>query len=480
VVVRVGWWILVLAVVVLSRPAASETIVGLRGRDDAGLARILAAQERNSGLGWLTPGGFAARFGAAPRTVRRVSRWLHGAGCTVQRVGRQFVRCRRGDPGSPPRDVAALVDGMVDTSAFTVVTRSTFTPSSTGTRGDFYFSPTEFWRAYGLDHGSAAGLDGSGVTIGLLAASQIGTDDLAAFRRFFALPPANFEQSPGLRTGDIPEAEAALDTSWAGATAPAAKVFLAVALSPSDAHRLLVASNVADVISSSIDLCPTTHRARAQGNRLIAQTLRQARAQGQTVLIASGDSGTRDCADGGHGLLASSPLVLAVGGTSPTPTVDASGTVTAYGSETTWNDGTDASGGGPTAFARPAYQHGSGRASGKRTLPDVAFPASAVYPIVVEGSRILAGGTSAAAPAWAGVIARLVQQEGRRVGFINARLYELGHAQQHGGAAVFHDVVTGNNKVGMARGYPAGPGYDFATGWGSIDAAALLDAFAAP
>src|SRR5262249_57828137 len=102
-----------------------------------------------------------------------------------------------------------------------------------------------------------------------------------------------------------------------------------------------------------VDLCPSTRGARAAGNRLVARALRQARAQGQTVLVASGDTGTHDCADGGHGLLASSPLVLAVGGTQPTPVVDAAGTVTSYGTETLWNDGNNASGGGAPAPARP-------------------------------------------------------------------------------------------------------------------------------
>jgi len=137
-----------------------------------------------------------------------------------------------------------------------------------------------------------------------------------------------------------------------------------------------------------------------------------------------------------------------------------------------WNDGAGASsGGGRTTFPRPLYQRGVGW---RRTIPDVAFPASSVYPIILRGQRLLAGGTSAAAPAWAGVVARVAQLRGRRVGFLNPALYRLGRVQQRGGAAVFHDVVTGNNG-----GFAAGPGYDLATGWGSIDGAALFDALAA-
>ena len=132
------------------------------------------------------------------------------------------------------------------------------------------------------------------------------------------------------------------------------------------------------------------------------------------------------------------------------------------------------SGGGRTTFRRPSYQRGVGA---KRVIPDVAFPASGVYPIIVRGRGLLAGGTSAAAPAWAGVVARLVQHEGGRVGFLNPQLYRIGRAQLHGGPAVFHDVVVGDNGTSLAPGFSARPGYDFATGWGSVDGAALLDVF---
>src|SRR5207244_4162166 len=138
-------------------------------------------------------------------------------------------------------------------------------------------------------------------------------------RTRFGLPPADFIQSSGPRTGDSFEAEAVLDTTWAGAVAPAARLFLAVAASVEEAYRLLIASNTPDVISSSLDICPPNRRVRTQANRLLARALRRALAQGQTALIASGDSGSHVCPDGGFGLLASSPLVTAVGGTSPMP-----------------------------------------------------------------------------------------------------------------------------------------------------------------
>jgi len=472
---------IVLSLLLVPALAAADVVVGLRGRDDAGLARLVAAQRTPTDAAagrWLTPAEFGVRYGAPAVAIRSVSRWLRSRGCAVQRLsGGQFVRCRHGVPGKVPGALRPLIDGMVDPSHLELVQRSPVArPESVAGNGAFYFSPTEFARTYGLDRGAAAGLDGRGVMIGLLAISQIATADLAAFRTRFGLPPADFVQSGGPRTGDIAEAEAMLDTTWSGAVAPAARLFLAVSATVEEAYTLLIASNTPDVISSSVDLCPAKRGVRGAANRLLARVLRQAAVQGQTVLVASGDTGPHECRDGGFGLLASSPLVTAVGGTTPMPVVDANGLATAYGSESVWNGGGVSSGGGRTALPRPSYQRGGSR----RTIPDVAFPAAGVYPIIVEGQRLLAGGTSAAAPAWAGVVARLVQQEGRRVGFLNPRLYEIGRTQRRGGTAVFHDVVVGNNGITGARGFAAKPGYDLATGWGSVDAAALLDVFSGP
>src|SRR5262249_17299922 len=159
---------------------------------------------------------------------------------------------------------------------------------------------------------------------------------------------------------------------------------------------------------------------RAAGNRALAHILRQARAQGQTVLVASGDKGDRDCTPGRFGLLASSPLVATVGGTAPQTVLDSGSNALRSGAESVWHAGGGVSGGGGRArVPRPGYQRGHGS---QRTVPDVAFPGAAVFPIVWDGNHVPVGGTSAAAPAWAGLVARLVQLRGRRVGFLNPAL----------------------------------------------------------
>jgi kumamolisin len=88
------------------------------------------------------------------------------------------------------------------------------------------------------------------------------------------------------------------------------------------------------------------------------------------------------------------------------------------------------------------------------------------------------GGTSAAAPTWAGAIAQLNQVLGRRVGFLNRELYSLGQEQQRGGAAVFHDITQGSSTFNGVRGFVAGPGYDLVTGWGSMNGPEFFAAFA--
>jgi kumamolisin len=165
--------------------------------------------------------------------------------------------------------------------------------------------------------------------------------------------------------------------------------------------------------------------------------------------------------------------VTAVGGTTPSSSSPAA--VVSYGSEVVWQDGPLASGGGTSTLPRPTWQNGL--KSTRRTVPDVALAAAAVYPIPQNGAVLCCvEGTSAAAPAWAGLVAMLNQQKGTPAGLLNPKLYELGKAQARGGTAVFFDIVQGSNSTTQAKGFPAKPGYDLATGWGSPNVAALLPA----
>ncbi|HXN49217.1 MAG TPA: protease pro-enzyme activation domain-containing protein [Bryobacteraceae bacterium] len=195
-------------------------------------------------------------------------------------------------------------------------------------------------------------------------------------------------------------------------------------------------------------------------------------AQGQNIFVAAGDSSkwsTRNPA-----WPADDVYITSVGGTD-LATASAAGP---WASETAWVDG----GGGitPDGFAIPSWQTAAaaGCASCSKTLrngPDVAANANFTFYVCADQttcSANLYGGTSFAAPIWAGYLALANQQAvattGKTLGFINPALYSLGAGS--GYSAAFHDITSGNN------GFSATVGYDLATGWGSPNAAGLINA----
>jgi kumamolisin len=194
---------------------------------------------------------------------------------------------------------------------------------------------------------------------------------------------------------------------------------------------------------------------------------------GVSICVASGDNGATDGVSDGEDHVdfpASSPSVLGCGGT----LLEASGNKVTE--EDVWSD--SSSGGGATGggvsefFALPSWQQGAKVPTAPngfvgRGVPDVAGDADpdSGYEIVVDGQKVVVGGTSAVAPLWAGLIALMDQKLGKPVGYMNPLLY---------GATVgatFHDITSGNND-----GYSAGAGWDPCTGLGSPDGVKLLSA----
>jgi hypothetical protein len=117
-----------------------------------------------------------------------------------------------------------------------------------------------------------------------------------------------------------------------------------------------------------------------------------------------------------------------------------------------------------------------------RDVPDVSLTAAIhdAYLFNLNGQLYLVGGTSAAAPTMAGILAMTVQHAGARLGNANPTFYGLAANQGNGGAAVFHDVTSGNNTVPGVSGFNAGTGYDPATGLGSVDAFQLVNHWSDP
>ncbi|KVH78338.1 peptidase S53 [Burkholderia ubonensis] len=241
------------------------------------------------------------------------------------------------------------------------------------------------------------------------------------------------------------------------------------------AFNRAVSDNVAKVINVSLGWCETD--ANADGTLdAEEQIFTTAAAQGQTFSVSSGDEGVYECNNRGYpdgsnytvSWPASSPHVLAIGGTTLYTT--SSG---AFSNETVWNEGLDgngklwATGGGvSTILPAPSWQSGS-----NRQLPDVSFDAAqstGAY-IYNYGQLQQIGGTSLSAPLFSGFWARILAANGTGLGFPAGNLY---NAIPSHPSLVRYDVTSGNNGY-QGYGYTAGQGWDYTTGFGSLNIANL-------
>ncbi|KVO22515.1 protease pro-enzyme activation domain-containing protein [Burkholderia ubonensis] len=241
------------------------------------------------------------------------------------------------------------------------------------------------------------------------------------------------------------------------------------------AFNRAVSDNVAKVINVSLGWCETD--ANADGTLdAEEQIFTTAAAQGQTFSVSSGDEGVYECNNRGYpdgsnytvSWPASSPHVLAIGGTTLYTT--SSG---AFSNETVWNEGLDgngklwATGGGvSTILPAPSWQSGS-----NRQLPDVSFDAAqstGAY-IYNYGQLQQIGGTSLSAPLFSGFWARILAANGTGLGFPAGNFY---NAIPSHPSLVRYDVTSGNNGY-QGYGYTAGQGWDYTTGFGSLNIANL-------
>jgi len=269
-----------------------------------------------------------------------------------------------------------------------------------------------------------------------------------------------------------------LDIEVIGALAPKADIVVYFAPN-TDAGFLDAISDAAHAspapVALSISWGQSEDAWTVQARTAFDQALADAAALGVTVTVAAGDDGSTDRATDGKSHVdfpASSPHALACGGTRLLAD-PATGTVTA---ETVWDNGVGkgATGGGVSdAFGVPTWQATVGvptRAGAPgRGVPDVAGVADPQtgYQVRVDGRDLVIGGTSAVAPLWAALLARLAQSTGRRFGLLQPALYASVPAGAV--AAGFRDITTGSNGA-----YTAGPGWDPCTGLGVPDGTALL------
>jgi kumamolisin len=334
-----------------------------------------------------------------------------------------------------------------------------------------------------------ANTTGSGQTIGILELSggYIASDLATYFKNLGIATPTitavSVDGAANSPTGDPSGAdgEVELDIEVSGAVAPSAKI--AVYFSPNTDQGFLDALTTAvhdtklqpSVVSISWGGPESSWTQQALTS--FNSACEDASTIGVTILVASGDDGSTDGASSGTPTVdfpASSPYVLACGGTKLT----LSGTK--ISSEQAWNElsvNEGATGGGVSEFfALPSYQQSAGVPKAPngfvgRGVPDVAGDADpeSGYNVLVDGQQTVIGGTSAVAPLWAGLLARINQSLGKNVGYLNPLLYTKNVE------ATLHDITVGNNGS-----YSAGPGWDACTGLGTPDGAALLAALTSP
>ena len=398
----------------------------------------------------------------------------------------------------------------------------TSTPNAEGTEtapdvgfGTAY-TPQQMRAAYGVTPLYEKGFRGKGQTVIIIDSFGSPTlqDDLRIFDQQFDLPDVNLQVLAPL--GTVPfdsgnaemagwQQETTLDVETVHAIAPDASII--VLTSPVDEtegvqglpeflklEQYAVDRHLGSIISQSFGASEAS-LSDAAGQAEIAQWdtfYQQAVTQNHmTVFSASGDNGAADClavdtSQGGcatyttsasTGFPADSPWVVAVGGTTLT---DNGGSF----EEVAWSSNGGASGGGFSQFySIPSYQAGLPASSlselnGRRGVPDVAASADpgAQLAIYVSGHWTIIGGTSAATPLWAGVMAVANQVAGRPLGYINPALYKVASSSAYPSA--FRDVTSGDNTFHgggeTVQGYEAGAGWDAVTGLGAPNAASLI------
>lgn len=486
--------------------------------------RRLIAQHRV-----ITPALYEARYSPRPSLVRTTMRALQGYGLSaswqpgsatmeasgpaseVERAfsvslaryraparaagGRVSFHAPTGPPTLPEalRPVVSSVLGLDDYSS--IAPAGSSDPGGGGQCGASSpagaggFTPSQVAGFYDFGPLYRGGLDGSGQTVVFLEVDGYSQSDLDTFARTFGLPAYNlvgpvYNQAWGtsgpLPFPGCPVSETNLDLQVVHAMAPAAR--LVVYDSGTSGAQLTATLSAAvqaypkAIFSISVGGCAQPEDAA----HAFDAVFRQLASTGGSAFVASGDLGAYDCGPGKPAIdyPGGNPLVTDVGGTTAFL-----GQGSTYGEEAAWGSPVELAGDGgglSTVYSRPGWQKGPGVSNsysdGKRQVPDVSAIADSNtgWDVVGGGGWEVIGGTSAGAPLWAALAALADQTLANRhlpaIGFANPALYDFGSNPARFPAPAFHDVTLGNNLY-----YPATKGWDFATGWGSPDASALVD-----
>jgi hypothetical protein len=500
---------------------------------------------------WLTPDEFGQQFGASDADVQAVTDWLESYGFQVQPAskGRTLIEFS-GNAGQVrnafhteihkfvvngqehwanaseqqiPVALASAVAGVSTLHNFISAPQvsvadthvpATFTPGSsvpqfTAGGGAYYLAPGDYATIYNAKPLYPA-ITGAGTTIAVVGRTNINAADVIAFRSLLGLPanPPNIIVN-GPDPGDLgggEEAEAVLDTSWAGAIATGATIDLVVSQTTSTtdgvdlSEAYIIDHNLANVMTESFGSCEASFTSAQE--MALSSLAQQAAAQGITYTVSAGDAGSAGCdnfdsetsATGPISVngLGSTPYHVAVGGTqfnehglpslywSPNNSSTGSSALS-YIPEDVWNanctgatcgTGSILAGGGGASvfFAKPAWQTSVAGipADGARDVPDVSLTAAGhdAYLLCLDGSCNSSSpafyavyGTSAAAPSFAGIVALINQKTKSRQGQLAPELYYLAASESLSACngsntaslpaanCIFHDVTIGTNAV---------------------------------
>jgi hypothetical protein len=367
------------------------------------------------------------------------------------------------------------------------------TPRTGSGSGGAYVG-TDFRYAYA----PGTALNGAGQMVGLAEFDGFYSNDIVAYENLLPGSPrvplqtVLLDSFSGNMASTIGNLEVSLDIEMAIAMAPGLSEIVVFEGNPASGHFIpndvlnsMAASNMVRNLSCSWGWS-------GGPNATTENIFLQMAAQGQSFFNASGDSDAFTAGQvdnsGFPGVPSSSPNITQVGGT----TLTMSGLGAAYASETVWNRGyvtndnqyEGSSGGISSYYSLPIWQQGINMTTNlgsttQRNIPDVAMTAENVYVKYGNGSSKTVGGTSCAAPLWAGFLALVNQQAaavGRAsIGFANPSIYALAKGTNY--ASCFHDTTTGNNFWSSSpTNYPATSGYDLCTGWGTPAGTNLINA----
>jgi kumamolisin len=486
------------------RPEYPGRVVGDADSDEQATATVVV-RSKHPGLpppGELSREAFAEAYGADPADLQKVESFAKEHGLTVLEAsaarrsvvvrgsvaqlsaafGVSLKRCEgdggpiRGRQGSlsVPAGLAGVVEAVLGLDnrpqAEARVRIAPYAATS--------FTPLQVARLYDFP----AGEDGGGQCVGIveLGGGFSQADFTAYLANLKVKAPAvtvvsvdGATSAPGQDTDA--DVEVMLDVEIVGATAPGASIAMYFAPNTDAGFLDAVTTAVHDTANRpsviSISWGSAEPNWTQQALNALNSAIAAASAMAISVCVASGDGGSSDGVSDGAAHVdfpASSPYAMGCGGTT------LAGTGSTISSETTWSD----SGGGVSAiFALPSWQSKANvpakppGTSGGRGVPDVAGDAdpNSGFRIRVDGSDMVAGGTSAVAPLWAALIALLNQRLGKNLGFLNATLYSVpGYPQSPG---PIHDITTGSNGA-----YDAASGWDPCTGLGSPDGGRLAQA----